>query len=166
MKLRLIPLFLIGIYATGSMAAPAAGVPAASDKALPVLASVPGMPAAAAAPAPAADRITEVITAELPAPNIDVWTRIRNGFKIPTLESARVETQVAAISRHPESFAKTATRAGMYLYHIVGQVEARGMPMELALLPFVESSFRSNALSSAKASGLCSLFPAPARPTP
>jgi len=98
MKLRLIPLFLIGIYATGSMAAPAAGVPAASDKALPVLASVPGMPAAAAAPAPAADRITEVITAELPAPNIDVWTRIRNGFKIPTLESARVETQVAAAS--------------------------------------------------------------------
>ena len=159
MKLRLIPLFLIGIYATGSMAAPAAGVPAASDKALPVLASVPGMPAAAAAPAPAADRITEVITAELPAPNIDVWTRIRNGFKIPTLESARVETQVAAISRHPESFAKTATRAGMYLYHIVGQVEARGMPMELALLPFVESSFRSNALSSAKASGLWQFIP-------
>ena len=159
MKLRRIPLFLIGIYATGSMAAPAAGVPAASDKALPVLASVPGMPAAAAAPAPAADRITEVITAELPAPNIDVWTRIRNGFKIPTLESARVETQVAAISRHPESFAKTATRAGMYLYHIVGQVEARGMPMELALLPFVESSFRSNALSSAKASGLWQFIP-------
>lgn len=159
MKLRLIPLFLIGIYATGSMAAPAAGVPAASDKALPVLASVPGTPAAAAAPAPAADRITEVITAELPAPNIDVWTRIRNGFKIPTLESARVETQVAAISRHPESFAKTATRAGMYLYHIVGQVEARGMPMELALLPFVESSFRPNALSSAKASGLWQFIP-------
>ena len=51
MKLRLIPLFLIGIYATGSLAAPAAGVPAASDKALPVLASVPGTPAAAAAPA-------------------------------------------------------------------------------------------------------------------
>ena len=159
MKLRLIPLFLIGIYATGSLAAPAAGVPAASDKALPVLASVPGTPAAAAAPAPAADRITEVITAELPAPNIDVWTRIRNGFKIPTLESARVETQVAAISRHPESFAKTATRAGMYLYHIVGQVEARGMPMELALLPFVESSFRPNALSSAKASGLWQFIP-------
>ena len=160
MKLRLIPLFLIGIYATGSMAAPAAGVPAASDKALPVLASVPGTPAAAAAPAPAADRITEVITAELPAPNIDVWTRIRNGFKIPTLESARVETQVAAISRHPESFAKTATRAGMYLYHIVGQVEARGMPMELALLPFVESAFVTNAKSRVKAAGLWQFMPA------
>ena len=47
----------------------------------------------------------------------------------------------------------------MYLYHIVGQVEARGMPMELTLLPFVESSFRPNALSSAKASGLWQFIP-------
>ena len=53
-----------------------------------------------------------------------------------------------------------ADRAGQYLYDIVENVEARGMPMELALLPFVESAFQPEALSKAKAAGLWQFMPA------
>lgn len=96
--------------------------------------------------------------AELPA-GPEVWSRIRRGFKMGKLESARVDAQLAAFTRNGRGFTRSAERAGLYLYHIVGQVEARGMPMELALLPFVESSFIPTAVSPAKASGLWQFIP-------
>lgn len=89
----------------------------------------------------------------------EVWARIRNGFKMERLDCDLVDSQLAAFSRNSRGFSRTAERAGLYLYHIVGQVEARGMPMELALLPFVESSFIPTALSPAKASGLWQFIP-------
>ena len=95
---------------------------------------------------------------ELPA-GPEVWSRIRRGFKMEKLESARVDAQLAAFTRNGRGFTRSAERAGLYLYHIVGQVEARGMPMELALLPFVESSFIPTAVSPAKASGLWQFIP-------
>ncbi len=102
---------------------------------------------------------TDALASELPPPSIDVWDRIRAGFQIPNLDSSLVDSHISSISRAASSFAKTSERAGLYLYYIVGEVEARGMPMEIALLPFVESAFQPTALSGAKASGLWQFIP-------
>ncbi|MBA3624218.1 MAG: transglycosylase SLT domain-containing protein, partial [Methylibium sp.] len=49
--------------------------------------------------------------------------------------------------------------SNLYLFHIVEEVERRGLPTELALLPFIESAFNPQALSSAKASGIWQFMP-------
>jgi membrane-bound lytic murein transglycosylase D len=51
------------------------------------------------------------------------------------------------------------TRASMYLFHIVEEIEKRGMPTELALLPFIESGMQPEAVSFAKAAGLWQFIP-------
>jgi len=56
-----------------------------------------------------------------------------------------------------------SARAEMYLYHIVVEIEKRGMPTELALLPFVESAMQPEAVSWAKAAGLWQFIPSTGR---
>lgn len=90
----------------------------------------------------------------------DVWERIRRGFAIPDLASPAVDWWLRFYTRDPAYLRRMADRAGQYLYDIVENVEARGMPMELALLPFVESAFQPEALSKAKAAGLWQFMPA------
>lgn len=90
----------------------------------------------------------------------DVWERIRRGFAIPDLASPAVGRWLRFYTRDPAYLRRMADRAGQYLYDIVENVEARGMPMELALLPFVESAFQPEALSKAKAAGLWQFMPA------
>lgn len=90
----------------------------------------------------------------------DVWERIRRGYAIPDLASPAVDRWLRYYTRDPAYIRRMADRAGQYLYDIVENVEARGMPMELALLPFVESAFQPEALSKAKAAGLWQFMPA------
>ena len=85
---------------------------------------------------------------------VDIWTRIRKGFGIPDLENAQVVNQTDFYSVRPEYFERTTMRASRYLYHVLQELEKRGMPTELALLPFIESAFNPQALSSAKAAGI------------
>ena len=94
-----------------------------------------------------------------PIPN-SVWDRIRAGFAIPNLDSAAVDRWTERYSKDPAYLLRMANRASQYLYNIVEEVEARNMPMELALLPFVESAFQPEALSRAKAAGLWQFMPA------
>jgi membrane-bound lytic murein transglycosylase D len=54
-------------------------------------------------------------------------------------------------------------RANLYLYHIVEEVEKRGIPMEIALLPAIESAYKPNAYSHARASGLWQFIPSTGR---
>ena len=89
-----------------------------------------------------------------------VWDRIRSGFQIPNLNSAAVDRWTTFYSKDPAYLLRMANRASQYLYNIVEEVEARNMPMELALLPFVESAFQPEALSRAKAAGLWQFMPA------
>jgi membrane-bound lytic murein transglycosylase D len=94
------------------------------------------------------------------ASDVDVWARIRRGFAIPDL----VDNQLAAnqtvwYSARPEYIARTTKRASLYLHHVVEELEKRGMPTELALLPFIESAFNPQAYSSAKAAGLWQFIP-------
>ncbi len=93
------------------------------------------------------------------SPPVDIWDRIRRGYAMPTLKSSRVKTSLRSYSRNPRQIERVFERAGKYLYHIVAEIEQRGLPTELALLPFVESAFQPEALSHAKASGLWQFMP-------
>lgn len=89
----------------------------------------------------------------------DIWDRIRRGFQMPAMNTRRAKQALKLYARDPEYIRRVTERAGKYLYHIVEEVELRGMPTELALLPFVESAFQPEALSYAKASGLWQFMP-------
>lgn len=93
------------------------------------------------------------------SPPVDIWDRIRRGYAMPTLNNSRVRDSLHSYSRNPRQIERVFERAGRYLYHIVAEIEQRGLPTELALLPFVESAFEPEALSHAKASGLWQFMP-------
>ncbi len=84
----------------------------------------------------------------------DVLLRIRNKLSLPDTEHVRIEREIQWLQRNPDYLARVFGRAQRYLHHIVNEVEARGMPGDLALLPVVESAFNPFAYSSAHASGL------------
>lgn len=90
---------------------------------------------------------------------IDIWARIRQGFAVPNLNSDLVDKWTAYYAAHPKSIQLMADRSGKYLYYIVDEINRRGLPTELALLPFVESAYNPNAYSRAHASGLWQFIP-------
>jgi len=104
------------------------------------------------------DNLTEEELAALPAP-IDIWSRIRSGYQLPQPQNKRVQQQLNWYAKHPEYIKRVTQRGERYLYHIVEQVEARGLPMELALLPIVESAFDPFAYSHGRASGIWQFIP-------
>jgi membrane-bound lytic murein transglycosylase D len=89
----------------------------------------------------------------------DVWGRIRSGYAIPDLDNSLVSRHTQAYSARPDSLKRISGRASPYLYHIVQELEKRGMPTELALLPVIESAFNPQALSTADAAGLWQFVP-------
>ncbi|MVW72489.1 transglycosylase SLT domain-containing protein [Bordetella sp. 15P40C-2] len=99
-------------------------------------------------------------TVDLTSPPRDAWDRIRRGFAIPNLNTQLAEEWTAYYAAHPESVQRMAERAGKYLYFIVEEINRRGLPTELALLPFVESAYNPTALSRSQASGLWQFVPA------
>ena len=90
----------------------------------------------------------------------DVWTRIRKGFGMTNLMNERVTANTEWYATRPDYIQRTTDRASRYLYHVVEELEKRNMPMELALLPFIESAFNPQAYSSARASGMWQFVPA------
>ena len=98
-------------------------------------------------------------TIDLTVPPLDVWERIRRGYAIPNLNTPLVDKWTRFYASHPEAMQRMANRAGKYLYYIVDEINRRGLPTELALLPFVESAYNPTAYSRAKASGLWQFIP-------
>ncbi|HLV29408.1 MAG TPA: transglycosylase SLT domain-containing protein [Burkholderiaceae bacterium] len=98
-------------------------------------------------------------TIDLTHPPRDMWDRIRRGFGVPNLQSDLVEHWTRYYAARPESVLIMSQRAGKYLYHIVDELDRRGLPTELALLPFVESAYNPTALSRSQASGLWQFIP-------
>ncbi len=96
-------------------------------------------------------------------PEMDVWVRIRKGFAIPDLNNPLVVTQTTWYASRPEYIQRTTKRASRYLYHMLEELEKRGMPTELALLPFIESAFNPQAFSTAKAAGMWQFIPSTGR---
>ena len=84
----------------------------------------------------------------------DLWARVRRGFGVPNLEGSRVRASERWYAARPDYVQRMTERSARYLFHIVEEVERRGLPSEVALLPFIESAFNPVALSSARASGI------------
>ncbi len=93
-------------------------------------------------------------------PPVDMWERIRNGFAMPDLENDLVSEREQWYTARPDYMLRMTERSSKYLFHIVEELERRGMPTELALLPYIESAFNPQAVSSAKAAGMWQFMPA------
>ena len=172
----LLPLALLAACATqapGPSSAPTptpasitAPTPSRTDA--PAVAPLNGTPAAVQAAPP------EVAVAPIPVdplrPDVrlnlddrsaqtDLWARVRRGFAMPDLDSDLVRNREQWYATRPDYVQRMTERGGRYLFHIVEELERRGMPTELALLPFIESAFNPQAMSSAKASGMWQFIP-------
>ncbi len=97
--------------------------------------------------------------ASLAAP-ADLWERIRRGFAMNDLDNDLVRDQERWYATRPDYIQRMTERSSRYLFHIVEEIERRNMPMELALLPFIESAFNPQAVSSARAAGMWQFMPA------
>jgi membrane-bound lytic murein transglycosylase D len=97
--------------------------------------------------------------ASLSAP-ADLWDRIRRGFAMPDLQHELVQDREQWYASRPDYMQRMTERSSKYLFHIVEELERRGMPTELALLPYIESAFNPQAVSSAKAAGMWQFMPA------
>ena len=93
----------------------------------------------------------------------DLWDRIRRGFAMPDLDTELVTEQQIFFLNRPSYLKRVFERGRRYLYYIVGELERRGMPTELALLPMVESAYNPLAYSRAHASGLWQFIPSTGR---
>ncbi len=93
-------------------------------------------------------------------PPADIWDRIRRGFLMPNLDSDLVRDREQWYSTRPDYMQRMTERGSKYLFYIVEELERRDMPTELALLPFIESAFNPQAVSSAKAAGMWQFMPA------
>ncbi|MGF6601600.1 membrane-bound lytic murein transglycosylase D [Paraburkholderia sp. GAS448] len=93
----------------------------------------------------------------------DLWGRIRRGFQMPDLQGDLVDMQANWYAQRPDYVQRMTERSQKYLYHIVEELEARHMPTELALLPFIESAYNPQALSVAKAAGMWQFVPGTGR---
>jgi membrane-bound lytic murein transglycosylase D len=89
----------------------------------------------------------------------DLWERIRRGFAMPDLQSDLVLEREQWMAARPEYLARMSERGSKYMFHIVEELERRQMPTELALLPFIESAFNPQAVSTAKAAGMWQFIP-------
>jgi membrane-bound lytic murein transglycosylase D len=92
-------------------------------------------------------------------PQQDIWERIRNGFAMRDLDSPLIAKYEKWYADHPDYVARMNDRAHRYLYYITGEVERRGMPGEIALLPIIESAFNPDAYSTSRASGIWQFIP-------
>lgn len=91
--------------------------------------------------------------------DVDLWARIRRGFVMNELASDLIGSQEQWYSSRPDYIERMTGRSSKYLYHVVEELERRNMPTELALLPFIESAFNPQAVSSAKAAGMWQFMP-------
>jgi membrane-bound lytic murein transglycosylase D len=92
-------------------------------------------------------------------PPSSIWPRVRDGFAMPEVRSRRVAQFERWYRKNPEYFQRMIARSSLFLYYIVGEVEKRGMPTELALLPMIESAYNPTAYSRAHASGIWQFIP-------
>jgi membrane-bound lytic murein transglycosylase D len=90
----------------------------------------------------------------------DLWARIKDGYELPDVKSPYTSTHEQWYSTRPDYIQRMMERSQRYLFHIVEEVQKRGMPTEIALLPMIESAFNPQAYSRSKASGIWQFVPA------
>ena len=158
-----------------SMQAPEATVAAASA---PVQAASAAEDAASAAAAEIPEAAQEAVAAPVPvdplrpevrldleerAARVDLWDRVRRGFSMPDLDNELVRENERWYASRPDYVARMTERGSRYLFYIVEELDKRGMPTELALLPFIESAYNPQAMSVARASGMWQFVPSTGR---
>jgi len=111
------------------------------------------------APGPATAPPEPTVVGLTPEQYPDLFDRLRAGYRLEDVESVLVDRQFNYYVNNPDYLDRVFNRAGLYLHFIVTEIERRGMPMELALLPVVESAFEPYAYSRARASGLWQFIP-------
>ena len=93
----------------------------------------------------------------------DLLTRLRYGFELPLQSDRRIDAERKWFASHPDYLNRVFTRAQRYLPHITDELEKRGLPLELALLPIVESAYDPFAYSHGRAAGLWQMIPGTGR---
>ncbi|MBC2689073.1 MULTISPECIES: transglycosylase SLT domain-containing protein [Pseudomonas] len=104
---------------------------------------------------------------EKPTPEIpqDVWERMRQGFQLQDGlgVNPRIEQQRLWFASNPSYLESAGERGSLYIHYIVERLEERNMPLELALLPVIESSYNPMAYSRSHAVGLWQFIPSTGR---
>lgn len=91
---------------------------------------------------------------------VDLWARIKGGYAMPDIESEYTSNHESWYASRPDYVKRMMERSQKYLYYIVQEVEKRGMPSEIALLPMIESAYNPQAYSRSRASGIWQFVPA------
>lgn len=89
----------------------------------------------------------------------DIWQRVAMQLEFAVPDNKRVIAQRNWYARHPEYIKRVTKRAEPFIYHIVHELEKRQMPLDMALLPIVESAFDPFAYSHGRASGMWQIIP-------
>ena len=89
----------------------------------------------------------------------DLFDRMRAGFALDEVQEPAIDEQLAWFEHNPDYLERVFQRGQRYMYHVVTEVEARGMPTEFALLPVVESAYEPFAYSVSRAAGLWQFIP-------
>jgi len=162
----------MAVTVTATRTAPATTASASSSTAASTAPDAGSEPAAsssssATAQSGGADDASRANAAEEPEPvaginpddYADLFDRLRGGFKLADVDRPAVAQQLQWFVNNPDYVQRSFERAELYLYSIVKQLEARGMPLELALLPVIESAYEPYAYSRARAMGLWQFVP-------
>lgn len=161
------------VQAPSPVSAMGSGTPAATTPASPARVT---RPAAATPATDAGGELKDLVNAEPVSSQVaqappdpeetsvpDLWDRIRRGMALPGIESSLVRTHEVWYASRPDYMGRMTVRAERYLFYIVEEVQRRKLPMELALLPFIESAFNPQAESRARAMGMWQFMPATGR---
>jgi membrane-bound lytic murein transglycosylase D len=146
------------VQATAVPAPPDAVPPSGPSSTYPEAPVPPSAQSPAAEPAPSSEE-SKPVAGITPAQYTDLFDRMRAGFKLDSTVNVAVQQQVNWFVNNPDYLERAFGRSELYLYHIVTELESRGMPLEIALLPIVESAFEPYAYSRASASGLWQFIP-------
>lgn len=93
----------------------------------------------------------------------DLWDRVRASMKLSHYADPRIDAKAEVFRRDPQYLAKLSQRARPYLHVVIGEIERRGLPAELALLPHVESRYNPAATSPKAAAGMWQFIPSTGR---
>ncbi|MGE5522814.1 MAG: transglycosylase SLT domain-containing protein [Rhodospirillaceae bacterium] len=168
MTVRLAVLLALPLLAAACAQVPSTGVKAIEPAAVPVTTNT--VPAALPPAAPPPVKVVAVAIqpppeetappeAAPPAPPKTVWERIKKGYKLPELDTPLVKEWENWYSSRPDYVARMIERSSRILFHVIEEVERRGMPSEIALLPMIESAYNPVAYSRSHASGIWQFIP-------
>lgn len=104
--------------------------------------------------------IVDIASKSQPLVNDDLWQQMRSQFSFAIPQNKRVVSQRNWYAKHPSYLKRVAKRAEPFLHYIVQELDAADIPIEIALLPIVESAFDPFAYSHGRASGMWQFVPA------